>query len=82
MEAALAFISKGWSLVNRGPIKWITEKFIEYIWDKSGDKAVRFVLRKGWLIYDVADGHFKIKKVNKAKDENDDSTYWDTISDI
>lgn len=82
VDTALVFLSKGWSAVASGPVGWMAERILEYVWDKTAGKMVRLGLRKGWLVVDLASGAIKIKKINKAKDENNSDDYWDTISDI
>lgn len=82
VDSLLLLLSKGWSFINVGPVNWVAEKIIEYVWDKTGDKLIRMILRKGWLAYDLHQGRFKIKKINKAKENEDSNDYWDTISDI
>jgi hypothetical protein len=82
VDTALAFLSTAWVLINRGPIKWFTEKILEYVWNKTADRAVRLFMRKGWLMVDKASGSIRIRKIRKAKGENNPDEYWSTISDI
>jgi len=70
----------GWSA--SGFQGWLAKFLVENAFEYIAKPIVQFVITKGILVYDIADGHFKIKKIKKSKDEGDDKTYWDTISDI
>lgn len=82
MKVALAFIAAkaGWLLY--GPLGWATNMVLAKLWDVFAGKAIRWAMRKGALVVDIRTGKIRIKKINKAKDESDNDTYWDTISDI
>ena len=82
VNAALVYIGGIWTKAVGGPIGWIVERLLEYVWDKTGDKLIRFLVRKTYLGVDKASGKIRIRKINKAKNENNDTDYWNTISDI
>ena len=70
----------GWSAT--GFQGWLANFIVNHAYDYIAKPLVGLVIRKGMLVYDKVDGNFKLKKINKAKDENDTDTYWDTLSDI
>lgn len=65
-----------------GPWGWVVNILLTFLWNQFGGPAIRWVIRKGALKVDLAQGRIRIKKINKAKEDEDDETYWDTMSDI
>lgn len=66
-----------------GGIKgWIIKYVVTELFEEVAEPLIKLSIRKGLLVHDKIEGKIKIKKINKAKDENDADTYWDTISDI
>ena len=82
MKLALAFISAKASWLVAGPMGWLTNIILSHLWNALASKALKWAMRKGALVVDKRQGKIRIKKINKAKDENNDDDYWDTISDI
>jgi len=82
VNSALVYVGGIWTKFAGGPIGWIAEKLLEYVWDKTGDKFIRFLVRKSYLGVDLKTGQIRIKKINKAKIEGDEQEYWRNIGDI
>ena len=70
----------GWSAT--GFQGWLAEFIVKNAYKYVAKPVAELMIRKGFLIYDKTAGKFRIKKINKAKEENDAETYWDNISDI
>jgi hypothetical protein len=61
---------------------WLVKFITVELFDELAAPVIKFSIRKGFLIYDKIDGSFKLKKINKAKDENNTNDYWDNIGSI
>ena len=82
MKLILDFIALKAAWLLSGPIGWITNLVLTLLWNRFGRAAANWLMRKGVLGVDMTHGKIKIYKIDKAKDENDANTYWDTISGI
>ena len=66
-----------------GGIKgWIIKIIVTELFEEVAEPLIKLALRKGFLAYDKIDGSIKIKKLEKAKAENNETSYNSTIDDI
>ena len=66
-----------------GGIKgWIIKITVTELFEEVAEPLIKLALRKGFLVYDKIDGSIKIKKLEKAKAENNETAYNSTIDDI
>lgn len=66
-----------------GGIKgWIIKIIVTELFEEVAEPLIKLALRKGFLVYDKIDGSIKIKKLKKAKAENNETSYNSTIDDI
>lgn len=61
---------------------WIIAFLVEQGIDKIIEPALELLIREGRFIVEVQTGKIQIKRLAKAKDENDESTYTDIIIDV
>lgn len=81
MKIALSWIAKKATWLTTGPLGWLTGLILDQLWDRFGEKTVKWALRKGTLFYDKTDGKIKAVKVIEARGTND-SSYDDAVDDI
>lgn len=82
IERAFSFIAKVFGTTLTGFKGWVAKIIVEQLYEHVAVPVTQLVIRKGLLIYDTVDGHFKIKRINKARDAGDEKDYLDNISDI
>ena len=61
---------------------WLIKYAITELFEEVVEPVIKLAIRKGLLVYDKVDGKIKLKKLEKAKEENDEATYNSTIDDI
>ena len=61
---------------------WIVKYIATELFEEVAEPVVRFLVRKGQLVYDKRSGNIMISKVRRAIDENNDDDYWDAIGSI
>jgi hypothetical protein len=66
-----------------GGIKgWLIKIIVTELFEEIAEPLIKLALRKGLLVYDKIDGNIKIKRLEKAKEENNETNYNSTIDDI
>jgi hypothetical protein len=81
VQAALSWLVKSFSSLSSGPMGWLVNLVLSQLWDRFGDMAVRWAIRKGALFVDKTDGKIKAVKVENAR-KSDDSSYDDAVDDV
>jgi hypothetical protein len=61
---------------------WLVKFIATELFDQLGEPIIRYAIRKGQLAYDKAAGEITIKKVERAKENNDEDAYSDSISNV
>lgn len=61
---------------------WLVSFVAEELFEEVAEPLIKFVVRKGFLIYDKVDGKLKVKKIKKAKEGQDEETYISTIGNV
>ena len=82
VQAALVALSSVMAWATKGPIGWITERIMEKVWDLTGDKLLRFAIRKSCLAVDLRQGQIRVRKIYDAKNNKDADAYWRNIGSI
>jgi len=82
VQAALAFLSTVAAWATKGPIGWIAERIMEKVWDLTGDKLLRYAIRKRCLAVDKKQGQIRVRKIYDAKNNKDADAYWRNIGSI
>ena len=58
---------------------WIIKLVAVHLYDEVAVPVMQLLIRKGLFYYDTKKGHITFKKFEKAKEENDESTYNDVV---
>lgn len=61
---------------------WLIKLIVTELFEEIGEPVVNYLIRKGALAYDKAEGKIKIKKLERAKESNNEADYNSTIDDI
>ena len=61
---------------------WLVKFVIIELFEEVAEPLLRLAVRKGLLIYDKIDGNIKVKKIEEAKDDNDEDAYTSTIGRV
>ena len=61
---------------------WIIKYIALELFDEVLEPLLRLAIRKGMLGVDKIDGAIKVKKITRAKYEDDEATYRNTIGDV
>jgi hypothetical protein len=65
-----------------GIYSWVATILAKILFDFIMEPLLQWSIRKGFLLYDTVDGQIKVKKLHKAKDENNQDDYDSTLDDI
>jgi hypothetical protein len=55
---------------------------VKHLFDQVATPIIKAAVRKGFLIVDKTSGKIKVKKINKAKEDEDEDTYIDVIGSV
>ena len=61
---------------------WLVKYIAIELFEEVFEPLIRYGIRKGLLVVDKIDGNIKAKKIEKAKDDNDEDAYRNTIGDV
>jgi hypothetical protein len=61
---------------------WLIKYAITELFEEVAEPLINLAIRKGLLAYDKVDGKIKLKRLEKAKEENNEANYNTTIDDI
>lgn len=61
---------------------WLIKLIVTELFEEIAEPVIKYLIRKGALAYDKAEGKIKIKKLERAKEANNESDYNSTIDDI
>ncbi len=78
-KVALGWLSSVWGLAAFKPVRWLIEETFIYIWNKTGDRALRWLFINGYYVVDRIEGTIKAKRVENAENQQD---YDDAVDDI
>ena len=70
------------SSVAGGFYGWAIAYLVSLGVEKVLEPSIEFLVRKGLLFVDIESGKIAIKRVEKAKDENDEDTYTSIVIDV
>jgi hypothetical protein len=61
---------------------WLIKLIVTELFEEIAEPVIKYLIRKGALAYDKAEGKIKIKKLERAKEANNEADYNSTIDDI
>jgi len=61
---------------------WLIKVIVHKFFDDLVEPIVNTAVRKGLLLYDKAEGKIRVNNIEKAKEEGNESSYIDNISDV
>lgn len=61
---------------------WLIKFLVENLYDQIAEPIVKAILIKGGYVYDRIEGNVLVKKIEKAKEENNETDYNAGIDDI
>lgn len=61
---------------------WLVKFVVNAAWNFIGEPIAKYAIRKGLLFYDKVDGHVKVRKLQRARDENNQEDYDNARDDI
>jgi len=61
---------------------WVANYLVNIGMERVIEPVVELLVRKGFLIVEKTSGKIAFKRLQKAKDENDEDTYVDIIIDV
>lgn len=61
---------------------WLVKFIAEYLFEEIAEPVIKLAIRKGFLVVDKISGHITVKKINKAKENNDEDSYVDSIGSV
>lgn len=70
------------SAVMGGFRAWLVKFIVEELFEYVAEPIIKLAVRKSLLVYDKGIGKIRIKRIEKAKEEGDESGYIDNISDV
>lgn len=70
------------SSVAGGIYGWVIAFLVEQGMERIIEPSIEFLVRKGLLYVDQTSGKIAIKRLEKAKNENDEDTYTNIIIDV
>ena len=81
-KAALSFLTKKIAFLATGPGGWIFGIAFGILWNKFGDKAIKWLSRKGAFAVDLGTGKVKANKITKARKEGTNEDYDNAVDDM
>lgn len=61
---------------------WLIKLIVTELFEEIAEPLLKLALRKGHFIYDKIDGEIKLKKIERAKNEEDEDAYTRNIGDV
>ena len=61
---------------------WLIKEIAEHLYDEIGEPIVKAVLAKAGYLYTKVEGSVIVKKIEEAKNENNQSDYDSNMDDI
>jgi hypothetical protein len=61
---------------------WLVRYIVTELFEEIAEPVIRYLIRKGALAYDQAEGKIKIIKLERAKASKNEADYDSTIDDI
>lgn len=65
-----------------GPKAWLIKFIVTELFEEVAEPLIRYALNQVGYYYDKIDGEVKIKKLNRARENNNEQDYNATIDDI
>jgi hypothetical protein len=81
IDFALVYLGSVSAWLTTGPLAFLVNPILRRVWGISGDKLVRFGLRRSFWVYDKAVGAYRFKKGMKAYEDGDLEEFIDIASD-
>ena len=70
------------SAVAGGWKAWVIKFLVKEAMEEVIIPLLNYMQREALFGYDIINGKLKVKRIDKAKEEGDEETYWDTIGSI
>ena len=70
------------SVMTGGFKGWIVKFIAEYLFEEIGEPIIKLSIRKGFLVVDKISGNITVKKIDRAKEEENEEDYADNIGDV
>jgi len=61
---------------------WLVKFIVTELFEEVAEPLIKLAVRKGFLLYDKAEGAIKIKKLNEAKEDGNEEDYRTTIGSV
>lgn len=70
------------SIVSGSYKAWIAKLIVEYAFEELAEPIIKLAFRKMGYVYNRIEGEIQIKKLNEAREKNDEKAYNLVIDDI
>lgn len=81
-KAVKTIMLKIFGRVVGGPVGYLVTLLVEKIFEHGIEPLVNELILRDLLLYDRKKGKVLVRKIQKAKDENNESNYRDLISGV